>query len=209
MSIFPARPRYIPRRCHTNWIARPDDAVAFIRDKNNVAIDVRPASQFNGTDTSEFANVGKIKNAINVPLSTLDAAMPGLAKYKNSPVLVYELNSNDAMQAALKLAKAGFKNVSVLFGGIDTFFGNTASSSEIRKELFTGTPPYKIVGVNETISLVTNNSNLVVADMRSKTDFENKSKDNYYNLGHIKGAIDFTPSSLDDYLKGKPKPHPY
>ena len=186
----------------------PVDAVGFIRDKNNVVIDVRPATQFNGTDSAAFENVGRIKNAINVPLTTMDAVMAGLAKYQNRPVLVYELNSNDAMQAALKLAKAGFKNVSVLFGGIDTFFGNTASSSEIRKELFTGTPPYKIIGVNETVALVTSSPNLVVADMRSKTDFENKSKDNYYNLGHIKGAIDFTPSSLDDYLKGKPKTTP-
>ncbi len=186
----------------------PGDAVAFIRDKNNVIIDVRPASQFNGTDTAEFANVGRIKIAVNVPLSTLDAAMAGLAKYKNSPVLVYELNSNAAMQAAIQLTKAGFKNVNVLFGGLDTFLSNTASSSPVRNELTTGAPAYKIIGVNETIGLVVNSPDLVVADMRSKTDFENKSKDNYYNLGHIKGAIDFSPAGLDDYLKGKPKHTP-
>jgi rhodanese-related sulfurtransferase len=186
----------------------PDDAVAFIRDKNNVVLDVRPASQFNGTDTAEFGNVGRIKNAVNIPLSILDAAMAGLAKYKDRPVLVYELNSNNAMQAALQLKKAGFKNVNVLFGGLDAFLGNIASSSGIRSELTAGAPAYKIIGVNETVGLVTNSPNLVVADMRAKTDFENKSKDNYYNLGHIKGAVNFTPASLDEYLKDKPKNTP-
>jgi len=186
----------------------PDDAVAFIRDKNNIVIDVRPASQFNGTDTSEFANVGYIKNAINVPLSTLDEAMAGLAKYKNRPILVYELYSNDAMLAATKFSKAGFKNVSVLFDGYDTLLGNTASSSKIRNELTKGTPAYKIIGVKETIKLVANSPNLIVADLRSKEDFENKSKDNFYNLGHIKGAINFTVADLYTYLKDKPKTTP-
>lgn len=185
-----------------------DDAVAFIRDKNNVVIDVRPVSEFNGIDSSEFANVGRIKNAINIPLSTLDKEIDKLAKYKDSPVLVYELNNHDAMQAALLLTKAGFKNVNVLFDGLEGLLINIPSSSKLRKELVTGMSSYKIIGVRETIDLVNNSHNLVVADMRTKDQFENKSKDNYYNLGHIKNAVNFTTADLDAYLKHKPKTTP-
>ncbi len=185
-----------------------DDAIAFIRDKNNVVIDVRPASQFNGKDTDEYANVGRIKNAINVPLSTMDSEMANLAKYKDRQVLVYELYSNDAMAAALKLNKAGFKNVNVLFDGFDNFLINTPSSSKLRKELITGTPSYKIVGVRETIDLVNNQPNLVVADLRPKEQFENKSTESFYNLGHIKNAVNLNAADLDTYLKNKPKTTP-
>jgi rhodanese-related sulfurtransferase len=185
-----------------------DDAVAFIHDKNNVVIDVRAASEFNGIDTSEFANIGRIKNAINVSLSSMDAAMVNLTRYKGRPVMVYALNTNDAMEAALKLTKAGFKNVNVLYDGFEGFLTSTASSSKLRKELITGTPTYKVIGVRETIDLVNNHHDLVVADMRTKDQFENKSKETFYNLGHIRNAVNFTAEGLDAYLKGKPKTTP-
>ena len=42
-----------------------------------------------------------------------------------------------------------------------------------------------------------------------RTEFQNKSKDAFYNLGHIKNAVNFTDGSqLEDYLKGKPKNTP-
>jgi rhodanese-related sulfurtransferase len=152
----------------------PDDAFAFVQNKNNVVIDVRSAAEFNGKDTAEYNNVGRIKNAINVPLNTMDAEMANLTKYKDKPILVYDLYTSDALTAAAKLTKAGFKKVSVLFEGLDTFLISTNSSSKLREELVLDAPAYKIIGVKETVDLVNNNPNLVVADMRSKSEFENK-----------------------------------
>ncbi|HEY2580658.1 MAG TPA: rhodanese-like domain-containing protein [Mucilaginibacter sp.] len=186
----------------------PEDAFAFVKDKNNVVIDVRPAADFNNTDSAEYANVGRIKDAINVPLSTLDKELPNLAKYKDRPVLVYELFTQDAMQAALKLTGAGFKNVSVLFEGYNTFLINTPSSSKLREELVASTPAYKIIGVRETVDLVNNTPGLVIADMRTPMEFKNMSSNNFSNLGHIKNAINFSVADLEAYLKDKPKSTP-
>lgn len=187
----------------------PEDAAVFIRDKNNVVIDVRIPAQFNGTDTGETFNIGRIKGAINVPKTNFDQSIPGLEKYKERPILVYDLYTSDAMTAATKLKEAGFKKVAVLFDGLDAFLLHFPSSSPVRRELITAAPPYHLTGVREAVDLVNHSPALVVADMRPKEQFENKSKLTYMNVGHIRNAINFSGSSqLEDYLKGKPKNTP-
>ncbi|MDP4215379.1 MAG: rhodanese-like domain-containing protein [Bacteroidota bacterium] len=183
----------------------PEDAAAFIRDRNNVVIDVRSPAQFNGIDSGEAFNIGRIKGAINVPKTNFDQSLSGLEKYKGKPILVYALYTSDAMTAAAKLTDAGFRNVAVLFDGIDAFLLHFPSSSEVRRDLIIAAPPYQVTGVREAVDLVNHSPTLVVADMRPKDQFENKAKPGYLNIGHIKNAINFTePGQLEDYLKGKP-----
>jgi rhodanese-related sulfurtransferase len=187
----------------------PEDAAAFIRNPNNVVIDVRPAAQFNGADSVEANNLGRIKGAINVPKASFDQSIPSLEKYKDKPILVYDLYTDNAMTAAAKLKAAGFKNVAVLFDGFDTFLLNFPSSSKVRKELITTAPAYYLTGVQEAVDLVNHSPGLVVADMRPTDQFGNKSDQAYLNLGHIKNAANFTTASqLEDYLKGKPRTTP-
>jgi rhodanese-related sulfurtransferase len=186
----------------------PKDAFAFVRDKNNVVIDVRSVAGFNATDSAEYANIGRIKGAINVPLNTFDKEISNLEKYKQQPVLVYDLNTDNAMKAASKLIKAGFRNVSVLFDGYNSFLTNTASTSELRKDLIIGAPAYNIIGVRETVDLVNKTPGLIVADIRPAMEFKNMSSNNYSNLGHIKNAVNFTEAGLETYLKDKPKSTP-
>jgi rhodanese-related sulfurtransferase len=186
-----------------------DDAVAFVRDKNNLVLDVRPAAQFNGTDSLESNNVGRFKNSMNIPQDKLDQQMDKLAKYKDRPILVVELSLTDEVNSAEKLTKAGFKNVSILYDGIDSFILHFASNDKVRKELITGEPAYKLVGVRETTNLVNNNPGLVAADMRPADQFDNKAEQKWQNLGRIKNAKNFADEAqLESYLKGKPKTTP-
>jgi len=187
----------------------PEDAAAFIEDRNNVIIDVRPASQFNGADTAEITNVGRIKGAINIPGAQLDRSIAALEKYKDKPILIYDLYTSNAMTVAARLAAAGFKNVAVLFNGFDTFLLNFSSTSPVRKQWITAAPPYQLTGVREAVDLVSHSPGLVVADMRPKDQFENKSKQGFFNLGRIRDAVNFQDASqLEAYLRGKPKNTP-
>jgi rhodanese-related sulfurtransferase len=187
----------------------PEDAATFMRNKNNVVIDVRPAAQFNGTDSIEANNIGRIKDAINVPKDNFDQSIPNLEKYKDKPILLYDLSVSDAMTAASKLKAAGFKNVAVLFDGFDTFLLNFSSISTVRKELVTAAPAYQLTGVREAVDLVNSTPGVIIADLRPKDEFGNKSKDAFYNLGHIKNAVNFSDETqLEEYLKGKPKNAP-
>jgi hypothetical protein len=154
----------------------------------------------------EANNIGRIRGAINVPKASFGQSIPGLLKYKDKPILVYDLYVDNAMTAASQLKAAGFKNVSVLFDGFDTFLLNFPSTTKIRTELITGAPPYFLTGVQEAVDLVNRSSGLVVADMRPADQFGNKSNQGFLNLGHIRNAVNFTTTSqLEDYLKGKPR----
>lgn len=187
----------------------PEDAAAFIKDKNNLIIDVRPPAQFNGLDSFAGNNIGRIKGAINVPLDSFDKTIGNLEKQKDRPILIYSLYTDNAMTAATKLKTAGFSNVAVLFDGFDTFLLNFASSSTTRKQFITAAPQYHLTGVREAIQLVNNTPGIVVADMRPKEEFGNKAKQTFHNLGHIKNAINFpAEADLEAYLQGKPKNTP-
>ncbi|MFB9843374.1 rhodanese-like domain-containing protein [Mucilaginibacter ginsenosidivorans] len=187
----------------------PDDAVAFVKDKTNLVIDVRPAAQFNGTDSAEFNNIGRFKNATNIPHDQLDQQIGKLAKYKERPILVVDLSLTAEVNAAEKLTKAGFKNVSVLYDGIDAFILRFPSASRERKELLTGEPGYKLVGVKETVDLLNNSPNTVVADIRPKDQFENKAEQKFLNLGRIKNAVNLvSQEQLEGYLANKAKTTP-
>ena len=187
----------------------PEDAASFMTDPNNVVIDVRPAAQFNGTDTVEANNIGRIKAAVNVPKDDLDRSLPSLEKYKDKPILVYDLYTANAMTVAAKLKDAGFTNVAVLFDGFDTFLENFPSSGSVRKQLVVAAPGYRVSGVREVVDLVNHTPGLVVADIRTKEQFANTAKPAFLNLGRIKGATNFsTPDEFEAYLKGKPKNTP-
>lgn len=187
----------------------PEDAAAFIKDKGNLVVDTRPAAQFNGTDSFEANNLGRIKNALNVPAEDFDKAMAGLAKFKDRPILVYDLYTDRAMTAAEKLKAAGFEKVAVLFDGFDTFLLNFSSSSDTRKQFITAAPAWRPTGVREAIDLVGRTPALVVADMRMPDEFGNKSAMSFHNLGHLKNAVNFpTAGQLEGYLQGKPKNTP-
>ena len=187
----------------------PEDAAAFIRNKNNVVIDVRPQSQFNGTDSTEAYNLGRIKGAINVPASELDNSMASLEKYKDKPILVYDLITSNAMAVAEKLKTAGFKNVAVLFDGFDTFLLSFPFGSDVRTQLITATPSWRPTGVAEAVRLVNSVPGLVIADLRPADQFANKATPAWRNLGHIKNALNFTSvSQLEQYLKDKARNTP-
>ena len=97
-------------------------------------------------------NIGRIKGAINVPKADFDQSIPSLEKYKDKPILVYDLSTADAMTAASKLKAAGFENVAVLFDGFDTLLLNFPSYSTVRKR--TCHPPrrlYHLTGVQEAM----------------------------------------------------------
>lgn len=190
-------------------LIQKEDAYNFIRNKKNVVIDLRPASEFNGTDSVADNNIGRIRTAINIPADQLDGKLTGLSKFKNRPVLLYDLDNSASVKAALKLKMAGFNNINVLFEGLGTLMVNTPSVGSLRNGLFVYYPKYKIIGSEELISIVNKTPGLVIADIRPKIQFENKSDLTFMNLGHIENAVN-VPSlaELDGLLKDKAKSAP-
>ena len=74
-------------------------------------------SSFNNQSKNYWQNIGQIKNAVNIPFADLkkSTTLPS----PSDPVVLYGFNNEDALyDAAAWLSAQGYKQVSVLDGGI-------------------------------------------------------------------------------------------
>jgi rhodanese-related sulfurtransferase len=97
---------------HQSGRANQMDPTAAIRLMNNddaVILDVREATDFNN---------GHIKNAKNIPITSLKSQLDSLIKDKNKPVLAYCRSGNVSGKACRILKSSGFSDVHNLAGGI-------------------------------------------------------------------------------------------
>jgi rhodanese-related sulfurtransferase len=86
--------------------------------KDFTLIDVRTKEEFSNTSKNSWQNIGQVKGAINIPASELKTST-SLPASKDVPVIVYGFNSQpDIFESAKWFKDQGYKNVSVLYGGI-------------------------------------------------------------------------------------------
>ena len=90
----------------------PTIANEMILDSRQVVIlDVRPASEYRGTD-------GHVAGALSAPMDTIERQLPELLPYQNQTVLIYGNGDADGSAAAQLLIVAGFRNVVHISGGL-------------------------------------------------------------------------------------------
>jgi rhodanese-related sulfurtransferase len=90
-----------------------------LKDKEGMTmLDVRSVEEFNGTHKDSWRNIGKMKNAINIPAAEIEKNIGSLSD-KNKPIVVYHFAGGpEAFAVAKYLNNNGFKNVTVLYGGV-------------------------------------------------------------------------------------------
>lgn len=96
-----------------------NDELLELKRKGAVSIlDIRTATEFSSTDTTAWKNVGRLKDAVNVPLDKLSKA--SLAPYKDKHVVIYDnmMMPPEIYKSAEALEKFGITNYSILAGGI-------------------------------------------------------------------------------------------
>lgn len=87
--------------------------------KDVTVIDVRTADEFNNVSKESFRNAGKIKGAVNLPFADWGKPSAPLPSDKEKPLVVYSFGTTpETFEAAQKLSAGGYKNVSVLLGGL-------------------------------------------------------------------------------------------
>ena len=96
-------------------------AVQLINREKAVVIDVCGAD--------EYAN-GHIVGAKNVPLSDLEARLPGVVKNKALPLVMVCASGGRAQRAAAVAQKLGYANAQVLNGGLKAW---TAAGMPVEK----------------------------------------------------------------------------
>jgi rhodanese-related sulfurtransferase len=97
----------------------PLDVCSFLDNEKNVfIIDVRTDSAFNGIALDERQNAyGKFKGSANIPTDQLNASLSKIPK--DRPLLVVSDFGAPSVGAARFLTRNGYKQVNVLFNGLD------------------------------------------------------------------------------------------
>ncbi len=95
----------------------PDELLRIASNNDVILIDVRTQTEFTSTDTITWKNVGRLKNAVNIPLA--EATSEKLNAYKNKRIILYDIMMHEELfDFAELMNKWGFNNYNLLVGGI-------------------------------------------------------------------------------------------
>ena len=87
-----------------------------------ILLDVRTNVEFEGRAEP---NLGRLKNAINVPIQELEEKIGTLAAYKDREIIVYCSLSRRSPRASYILTQNGFKKVTNMAGGMSMMKDNS------------------------------------------------------------------------------------
>jgi len=173
-----------------------DEALRLIANtKGLMILDTRDFLQFEGKDTVQSQNIGRIKDAYSVPASRIQEYAEKLDTKKT--YLIYDAYGNESNNAAKYLSSNGYANVYHLLGGLAAIIGKDRETLRTRKQLLTETPAYTILNGYEAINLLLSKKPVFVIDARPAAEFQNKAKEQLQNLGHVKNAVNISRSTLN------------
>lgn len=168
-------------------------------EKNNdiLIIDLRPAIQFEGKDTLESNNIGRIIKAINIPETEIKNRLLELEKYKSKTIVVYDINGALSHGVSKFLSENGFIKIHNILGGLSAIIGNENSTTKLRKRLLSNTPKYNILNAKEAVDFIKKNKKTLILDLRPQEEYINKSATVWKNLGSIKNSINIPYNEFD------------
>ncbi|WP_187775449.1 rhodanese-like domain-containing protein [Flavobacterium johnsoniae] len=96
----------------------PEELANLSKKKNIIIIDVRTEPEYNSTSKDNWKNVGKLKNAVSIPLQTLSKEK--MAAYNGKKIVIYDMMmKEDVYEFAKHLKEFGIKDFQILVGGIN------------------------------------------------------------------------------------------
>lgn len=102
----------------------PDEVCELINKEKVLILDVRSDAEYDGRTST----LGKLKDAINIPIQELDERIADLERYRDQKIIVYCSISMRSPRASELLAENGFEVYNML-GGLTTW--NSADEAEL------------------------------------------------------------------------------
>lgn len=167
----------------------PADLLDLLKKEKDIFIlDIRKDSVFRGISNDESLNAyGKLNNAVNNPLASLANSLskvPG-----NKKIVIIDETGSEAPKAAKILLSAGYKDVSLVFNGISMWNAIPLSELPEKNKYWTSPARYKMITADDFNELGKKNKDIVIVDVRSSEEFNNRSKQTWRNRGNIKNAV--------------------
>ena len=96
----------------------PEELINLSKKKNTIIIDVRTQAEYNSTSKEGWKNVGKLKNAVSIPLQILSKEK--MAAYNGKKIVIYDMMmKEDVYEFAKHLNEFGINDFKILVGGIN------------------------------------------------------------------------------------------
>ena len=158
----------------------------FASDKRNFYIvDLRSDSSYRSISSSQGSNVyGRLNGSTNIPFDQLSMQLTRIPKDRF--VLLVDEAGNEGSKAAELLHNNGYKNVFVLFEGIDMYV-NEVPTSERRN--WTPSTRYLLINSYSLNDLVNSTNKPILLDIRPTDEYNNQSKTTWRNVGRLKNSI--------------------
>jgi rhodanese-related sulfurtransferase len=189
-KTFPLRRKYYETNIKYKLIS-PADLESKLKDSRVQVIDIRPDSIYNGTGGDEQdRSYGYIKGIKHIDNSKCIDSIVLFDKTKEI-ILIDNYGDVSTVVANLLLEK-GFKNIGVLFYGLDEL-RNTVSSSE-RSYLKL---KYPSILSSELLELK-KTGNVAIIDIRTETEFNSTDTTAWKNVGRLKDSENIPLSKLTE-----------
>ena len=120
--------------------------------------------------------------------------------YKTDPsnkMILIDAIGDESAKAAVYLTEKGFKNISLLFNGIDAWVATAEADLPAKNKYLDQHAPFIILPSSEFPDFISKNPEALFVDVRSKEEFANQSKDSWRNIGVLQNAINIPVADID------------
>jgi len=163
--------------------------------KSYYIIDLRKDSIFNGIAQDEKTRTeGHFNEAVNIPFEKLSTSSS--VNIPSKSVLLVDEYGDDSPKAAKWLIEKGYKDISILFGGMDDWIDYSTNTTDKPVIKWTRNIDYNLLSAEDFSKIMNDKKELVLIDVRTKDEFNNTSKNYWQNIGQVKGAINIPSAEL-------------
>lgn len=185
---FPLRKKYYENSLQYKLVS-PLDFDAKLKNNQVQVIDVRTDSIYFGTTLDEQdKSYGQLKGVLHIDPAKLNENISKLSKQKE--IMLVDNYGDETPAIANKLISLGFKNVSVLLFGLDQLRNNIPASA--RRYL---SMKYSYILPTE-LAMLKKSNDIVIIDIRTENEFNNKDTIPWKNVGYLKDAINIPYAQL-------------
>ena len=157
-------------------------------------VDLRSDSIFRGISIEKTKAEGHFNDAMNMPVEKLSTTSAIAIPAK--PILLVDEYGDESPDAAKLLYEKGYKDVSVLFDGMDGWVDYATNTSDKIVVKWTRNISYTLLPADDFNKMIASKKEFTLIDVRTKDEFNNASKNYWQNIGQIKGAINIPFAEL-------------
>jgi rhodanese-related sulfurtransferase len=177
-------------------IISPKQLAEIKKDNPYFLLDIRSDSTFKSIVTAAGTKIqGHFDAAVNIPYSKLANSLSLLPAGK--PIIVIDDFGSESPLAAKLLVEKGFKDVSILFNGMDEWIEYVINAEDKPSIKWTpGVNRYHLLSAEKFDKIMKTDQSVKLLDVRSENEFTNTTKNYWQNVGQIKNAVNIPVATI-------------